>query len=293
MDIPYARFTVAGTHGYRVLVSSSLGDFEAVHLIASRRHAAVEYLTFDGRADREGIEARFGGVGLVSVRFHPAGPSHSPVRPPRNCEALRARDRVGFFTGRIEFHGERGFTGVDLRRARGHAGVVRVRCPPPGPFTWTAGTGTPDVYAHFDDGEFIVGKEAIRHLRALATPDLVDALQLGRLGTGPVPFAAEHRESRGLTSIRRVAAARGPARSLILDRAARTARIGPPAPFAGVATSRACPREWSGTLTAHFPGRTMRLVRRGNRHQVWVLDPDFLDCRKRRIRATGRRGVTW
>src|ERR1700704_4947411 len=62
----HAAFRVQGSHGYRIAVS---GSPRGVVLIASRRHAAAVYLDEGGKADESGIQANFGRLGEISVRF--------------------------------------------------------------------------------------------------------------------------------------------------------------------------------------------------------------------------------
>jgi hypothetical protein len=127
----YARFTVAGTNGYKVLVSTALDGFGAVHVIVSKGHSAVEYLAFDSRSNAEGVQANLAGLGHISFRFHPRAKSRrSALGIPRTClPAGGPRDRLGLFTGNIVFHGEGGFTSVERTRASGDAGTIRMRCP--------------------------------------------------------------------------------------------------------------------------------------------------------------------
>jgi hypothetical protein len=277
----YARFTVAGTHGYKILVSSALDDFGAVHLIVYRGHAAAEYLAFASRANDEEIQANLYGVGHISVHFHPRARSRwTPVGVPRHCSPVgRPKDRRGFFTGSIVFHGEGGYTSVNRLRVRGDAGTIRTRCPPFDPFKALLERKTgPQILARFPHGEFHAGPGAISQTGALGSADLIRSLHLGRLGKGQVGFGAESHEDRKSLIITRVAVARGAAGSLVVDNAARTARLRPPAPFAGQATITGCPRDLRGALTVQFPGRTVHVVQSLARHSVYVLSPAFFEC---------------
>lgn len=279
----YARFIVAGTNGYRILVSTALGDFGAVHVIVYRRHSAVEYLAFESRASAEGIEANLNGLGRISVRFHPRARSRRTALglPPKCSLVARPMVRRGVFSGTIAFHGEGGFTTVDRVRARGDAGTVTTKCPPfhlfkaPEP-----STAVPEIVARIHGGEFYAGSGVIspREVETVDNPDLVRALRLGRLGKGPIDFEAESREGRKTLAITRVAVARGPSSSMDLDDTTRTARIKPPLPFSGEATITGCPRNWRGTLSAHFPGRIMHLPQRAMRHSAAVFSSAFFEC---------------
>lgn len=114
-------------------------------LIMARGHKQVNLALFkgrtvfaartSGRATRHGIEADFGEMGSVSVRFdagpmgkeNDAGGSAGIVADTldrRSGTASRCRGRKpvfeeGVFRGRIRFEGENGFTRIDSRRAAG------------------------------------------------------------------------------------------------------------------------------------------------------------------------------
>ena len=126
---PYSRFQVHGTRGYQILVT---GTPNGVRLIASRRHRAVEYLDPLGQATATGINANFGHLGHIAVKFRSNGkrPTHPPAGELRNCRYVgRNRERLGSFVGRIYFRGERGYTSVQLRGAHGRSGFDRLlRC---------------------------------------------------------------------------------------------------------------------------------------------------------------------
>ena len=263
--VDYAWFTLRGSHGFKILVAKAVGGF-GVRLTASRRHTAVEYETFDvaNRTGREGIEAEFGGRGRVRVTFHPirTGPRPSAIAGLRpNCKDVGgSKDLVGIFTGKIEFRGERGYTRVRVRRARGHAGTTRVRCTNPEPLDPTM--PGPQVISASRESEFTAGSDALRTIRSLDGPDLVSALQLGDLGSDGVPFAAKVREERRLMTIKRVAVARGPAGSLTLGPESRAVTASPPWPFSGAATLSVCgDRAPRGTIEVALPGRTTDVVR--------------------------------
>ncbi len=279
--VPYARFTAKASNGYKILVSSTFGEFGAVRLIAFRKSMATEYSTFDGHADGSEIVAGFRGLGHISVKFHPSSPGPRPFSAASpTCHAVgKSRNMRGTFRGYIYFRGEGGFTKLRIRQARGDAGVTRLRCggpPPLGP----VGKG-PEVVASIPGGEFRVGSDAFDVVRGVSSPDLLGTLQLTPAARKTVPYLAEIREDRRLTSIERIATADGSKESLAVSESGQRAVIQPPSPFTGKANLAMCPREdWSGNLAVQFPGKTMRLTRKGNRHRAFVLAPNAEGCGK-------------
>jgi hypothetical protein len=99
--------TLRGSHGYEVEIESSPSG--KVTLSANKTTGfggfLVEY-TVKGRSDERGLEADFGPLGRIAVHFH----RQRPVL--FGAETVRLE-------GRIEFHGEQGFTSISRRRARG------------------------------------------------------------------------------------------------------------------------------------------------------------------------------
>jgi hypothetical protein len=103
-----------------------------VALTLSKGSGAVIYTT-TGRVSRKGIEADFGALGEVSVRFH--GKLLRRRRPSRRldvfgvpsrgrglgtvCRGRRAQVESGDFRGTIRFEGENGFSGIDASAGRG------------------------------------------------------------------------------------------------------------------------------------------------------------------------------
>ncbi len=263
---PYSRFIVRGTHKFKLIIS---GTPQGVQLIAIRRSEAVQYVTFSGYADGSGLDANFGGLGHIAVRFHPIGRYTSGPLPGQlgKCQPLgRPTERIGNFTGSIEFHGENNFTRVRLHHAQGRAGPSRkLRCPtsrsksvkvPPT-------VEAPSLKAHFRHVSFLAGAGILSELRILKEHDLLDSYLVLPRGPG-VPFAAESRELQRGMLVSRVVMVKGSNSSFMADIGAQTAQIEPPAPFEGMVTLNECPvTEWRGRMSVRFPGKNVRLAPRG------------------------------
>lgn len=262
--LPYGRFVVAGTNGYRVLVA---GTPRAVRLVAWRGHATAQYIATAGRADESGIEASFGRLGSVSVRFRASG--RKAAKPPpgdlQGCRSVgESLDRLGVFVGRIDFRGEHGFTRLRLRRASGRAAPSRtLSCPRKtarGTRKPAVDPRAPRIRAVSFLGSFYVGAGAFSES---GLNDKQLPLGIAKLRPGGVPFSAEVSELRGGLLINRVVVARGPRASFTSDIPQRTGTISPPSPFKGTASLSNCPSpSWRGSLAVSFPGREVRLTQR-------------------------------
>jgi len=106
--------TVKGSHGFEITIRRSA---DTVELTASKEHGSVTYLIDAARTPVDVIEAKFPGLGRVSLRFHPSGKVR---REPAICKGRASIDQPGVFRGTIRFRGERGFTRVVASHVRGH-----------------------------------------------------------------------------------------------------------------------------------------------------------------------------
>ncbi|HEX5712949.1 MAG TPA: hypothetical protein VFX85_06520 [Solirubrobacterales bacterium] len=248
-------------------------------LIGTRGHKQVTLALFkgrtlfaartSGRVTSEGIEAKFGAMGSVSLRFD--AEARSVGRAPgivasisqRRADGARCRGRKqiieeGAFTGRIRFRGENDFARIDSRRA---PGIVQRRfrqvCREDSKRD-SSSIGLPGI----------LGKMRFTTLQAQGRTGgarvhfEADAIDFSRL-LGPeeelgYEFSAlsvEHREGMQLT--RSVSADQG---AFPFDRQTappRAATVTPGKPFTGSAEyvrEKGAPASWSGTLAVRLPG---------------------------------------
>lgn len=106
-----------GSGGYSIDVSRSGRNFTEAYL--NKGPALVVYILRHHHSRGNGIEAKFPGVGRVSVQFHPTGAAQKEPGffPP--CNGGQTVRQAGYFQGLIRLRGERGFTRVHTSRARG------------------------------------------------------------------------------------------------------------------------------------------------------------------------------
>lgn len=116
-----AEFSIRASNGYSISVAGAIGHPEQVprvNLTARNRDGAeVTYLA-PGVATEKRIEASFGALGRISVRFHPDGPPHFAQRA-ENCRGRGELVHDGSFVGTIEFEGEQAYTTLHASRANG------------------------------------------------------------------------------------------------------------------------------------------------------------------------------
>lgn len=120
--IPPSRsmeFKLKGSHGYSISV---LGNGRLVSLTVAKGKSSAVY-TAHGVALGKRIKARFGHLGRLSLRFHPAKPPRLVPLPEGNCHGEGAIVETGMFVGVLTFEGEQGYTGARASRVKGK--VVR------------------------------------------------------------------------------------------------------------------------------------------------------------------------
>ncbi len=256
---------VDSSRGYQALIGTR--GHKQVTLILVKGKTFVEVRT-SGRVTRKGIEARFGELGRISVRFH-AGSADEATgilgladrhRGGSRCHGRKPTYDYGFFSGRIQFRGENGFTHIDSPRA---PGLVRRRyrqvC-----------RQTPKKDSDTTALEGFLGKLRYTTLQAQGRSDgakvffeanAIDFSALLGKGAGVASeftvVTVEHREGMLLT--RKISGMGGEGTFLFSKKGVtpRTATVTAEKPFDGSAeylAANGAPATWTGTLAAHLPG---------------------------------------
>lgn len=256
------EFSAAASNGYRVTVSASPGQNQrpgTIELSATRGAVSATY-TARGPVSAKGFRASFGSLGQINVRFHPSGRTRHK-RLPKPCYRNRppvVSSRLGSFRGTIRFHGELGYTKLDLRSASGGIGD---------PITNTAQRRSCDLHESpkqireelkavtFQarrNGLLFQANRAFGALRS-AYPDP------GQI-SGPVylftAFVSEPRTAHHPATFRD-AFVLGPGSDFTFDSGLTQAILRPPPPFSGSATfTRESSRgyAWDGDLSVSLPG---------------------------------------
>jgi hypothetical protein len=261
-----AEFTLQGSNGFRVTVSGdpAVGGPGSVDLSVRRGNENVVY-SARGRVTPTSMQASFGRLGKVSLRFRPSGKVRR-VRVPRKCLKERppvVTAKLGTFAGSFEFRGERGYTKASTHRVAGAIGDPlantdkELECETP----------VTKAQAKRELQEVVLGA-ADRHahiaFQASRLPVQLSGLKSPAGGSIPAGdrylfwlFASERAER---VSIFRVVAAVGPASDFVFDDALTTATVTPPAPFTGAGSFRRNgdgSTSWTGNLSVPVPGLGM------------------------------------
>lgn len=241
------RFAFPAGHGYRISVeawdSTAILDVSRHH----RRHAGA-FTDYYARARLRGnrIEAGFGSLGAISMRFEPSGRvSRGP--PQRGCRGPdRTTTRLGVFVGSFRFRGEDGYVSADVKRVKGDLLSPRfLECASPAiPSHHLSHHPTKPVSITLLEAGFRQGVDAV-HFYA----------DRGRDHSARYEVFTEH--SEGQLAIGRFAFAIASPLTFATDDALSFASVSPPAPFSGTGSLERNPdgsRTWSGSLAASFPG---------------------------------------
>jgi hypothetical protein len=244
------RFQLAGSHGFRLLVSArsatvTIGVSGGEN--SSRSGSSTTYVS-RGVAGPNGIHASFHQFGRVEVRFHATAPAARGLPPDCFGGTTGAATVPGYFTGKIEFEGQGGYTAVDAHRVRGE-----VVLPPTEQCPLVAGGANPlveDLNAELPPANTRMTLSALD--KAGTGGLLFVARRAGKTG-----FYAERFGTVGRVGLLSLAYALGPRSSFTSDPQVSYGTVHPPAPFTGSATLRRVAggaRSWTGTLAATFPG---------------------------------------
>ena len=230
---PTSRFVLETSNGYSVGI---VGSGRRVGLSVYGHRAFARYAV-RGRVSSRRIEAEFGQLGRLSVRFEATETIR--LRPPRICKGRVRVVRRGFFVGTIEFEGENGYTQLSRRRVPGSTSTHPPRyCGQP------RGAGG-------DPSDEAFGFPV---LAAFSTQPWTYFIAIGgEYGQ----FAAVIAEARESMRIWRAVFGVGGPRSFDLAGDLSAATVRPPKPFNGEASFRRNAdgsTSWSSSLSASFPG---------------------------------------
>jgi hypothetical protein len=239
-----ATFELQASNGYRVSVTA-FGQ-QGTELFAEKGNAAATYEVKGGLTADNGIEAKFPGVGRVSVKFKPSGPARKVHR--RDCKGRDELVRRGVFRGTIGFEGEGGFTKVEAGSARGT--VLES-------FKQVCNVGSGGVHI---DSEFSLLAAAAKHgsedLDFSASTLVSHSKPKFAIATIDVNLGSERHGmsvNKSVSSLAHVNLLKltGP------DGRLQSALVTPPPPFTGTGSFELTSKTsatWTGTLSVEFPG---------------------------------------
>jgi len=244
------RFQLAGTHGYRLLVSARAATVTigVTHGSSTPHSGSSTTYVARGTAGPNGIHASFRRFGRVDVKFHPTAGAVRGLPPDCFGGTTGAATIPGYFTGAVEFRGQGGYTVGHARRVKGE-----VVLPPTEQCPLVAGGANPLLE---DPSAQLPPAQTRMTLSALDKAGTGGLLFVARRA-GKTGFYAERFETVGRIGLLSYDYALGPRSSFTSDPKVSFGSVHPPKPFVGSATLRRGPhgeRSWTGDLAATFPG---------------------------------------
>jgi hypothetical protein len=243
------RFQLAGSHGYRILVSARLTTVTigVERGNTSRSGSSTTYVA-RGVSGQNGIHANFHQFGRLDLTFHATAPAARGL--PSECigGTTEAATLPGYFTGTIDFEGQGGYTSVHSHRVGGE-----VVLPPTEQCPLVAGGANPLLE---DPSAELPPSNTRMTLSALDKSGTGGLLFVARR-EGKTGFYVERWDTLGRIGLLNIGYAVGPQSSFASNPQVSFGTVRPPSPFSGSATlARAAGgrRTWTGTLAAVFPG---------------------------------------
>lgn len=249
---------VHGSHGY--LISVTNGEARRRVVLTARKGGSRAVYSVHGRATGDRIEADFGKLGRISVRFKPSSQKPKRLRVPRHCKGRPTTVQAGRFVGAIRFDGEEGFSSVAVTSAKGavaskHKLVCTERARPrPAAARRSSRAKRP----YFIGKEFVAA--AVDHDHSVFMDTINTSSSEEATPDGFTLGEAAVTERRGRIVIGRLAEIDtevDPVQASQLGVQPVTATVTPPAPLEGTGSfveTPGSPPSWSGDLRVRLPG---------------------------------------
>jgi hypothetical protein len=243
------RLQLAGSHGYRILVSARLATVTiGVEKGNTSRSGTSTTYVARGVSGPNGIHANFHQFGSVDLTFHATADAVRGLPPDCFGGTTGAATVPGYFTGTLDFEGQDGYTAVRSHRIRGE-----VVLPPTEQCPLVAGGANP----LFEDPAAELPPANTRMTLSAFDKAGTGGLYFVARREGKTGFYAERFGTVGRIGLLSIAYSVGPKSSFSSNPQVSYGTVRPPAPFSGSATLSRGPggkRSWTGTLAATFPG---------------------------------------
>jgi hypothetical protein len=243
-----------GNFGQTVFLTVETGALGSGKQVAESTYVA------HGTVTESRLQASFGALGELSMRFRPA-PGRSWEKPDRNCRGLgQFMVRRGVWEGLLHFRGEGGYLSLDVHRVKGTVETIAPKCrgeasaESPNRDATAAEPRSQDLVR--PSQESFLGKE-VPVLQSRWREGVRAAELVGGAGREGSNFFVATEEARGSIAIFRGARAEGDPDAVSADNALTRADLKPPSPFHGSGHYRAAAdggKTWSGDLSVSFPG---------------------------------------
>ena len=245
------KFQFTATDGHKITV----GGYDATAVLtvaksdpASGRHAWSTYVA-RGKVSPTAIQAGFGGLGRVDMRFHQSGAVTYGKRHRHCLGADRYTIRRGVFVGSVRFRGEGGYVSTQVHRVKGKVVTPRfLRCFDSLFEELEGGGGAPHAKK-----ERPKVTRLYSFLRSGLTAVFFEANERG----GKAGFLAEMEQTVGSLGVFRGVSVRASPATFAFDSALSSAGVTPPAPFSGSGSFQRAPngaKNLTGSLAVSFPG---------------------------------------
>jgi hypothetical protein len=243
------RFQLDGSHGYRLQISARAATVTIGVSRGDTPHAgsSTTYVA-RGTAGQNGIYANFHQFGRINMKFHATAEAVRGLPPDCFGGTTGAATIPGYFTGTIEFEGQKGYTAVSSHRVRGE-----VVLPPTEQCPLVAGGANPLV----EDPSAELPPAKTRMTLLAQEKSGTGGLLFVAKRAGKTGFYAESFTTVGRIGLLSYAYALGPRSSFTSDPQVSHGVVKPPKPFVGTGTLERGThgkRSWTGTLAATFPG---------------------------------------
>jgi len=241
-------FRLTGSNGYRITVAS---QGATAFLSATqpggprRRQVASSTYIARGKVSPAAIDASFGDLGKVAMRFHPSG-TVTHGKPRRGCRGPdRFTIRSGVFIGTLRFRGEDGYTSVEAHRVKGKVTT---------PLSLSCAGGFSEAGSRPKAGQ----GNAKRTTLFAGWHSGVKAMYFEAIAQhGKARFLAATEQTEGSLAIYRFASALASPLTFAFGSTLGFASITPPPPFSGTGSLQRNAdgsRAWTGSLAVSFPG---------------------------------------
>lgn len=245
------RFQFTSSDGYKITV----GGYDATAALtvakSNASHGGRVWSTYvaRGKVDSTAIQADFGALGHVDMRFQPSGPITYGKRHSHCVGADRYTIRPGVFVGSARFRGEGGYVSAKVHRVKGKVVTPRfLRC-----------FGSLFEELERGGGHQHGAKERpkVTRLYSFLRSGLTAMFFAANERGGKAGFVAEMEQTIGSVGVFRGAIVRASPATFAFDDALSSAGVTPPAPFSGSGSFQRGPtgaKSLTGSLAVSFPG---------------------------------------
>jgi hypothetical protein len=254
------KFQFPAGNGYKMTV----GGYDATAVINASKPTGANGRAWStyiarGKVSPTAIDAGFGALGRVDMRFHPSAAVTYGKRHKHCIGADRYTIQPGVFVGSLRFRGEGGYTSANVHRVKGKVVTPRfLKC----------------LDSLFEEFEQLPHpkppkrKPKVTRLSAFTRSGLTAMLFGASERAGKAGYLAEIEQTIGSLGIFRGVFVHGSPATFAFDNALSFAGVTPPPPFSGSGSFQREPtggKSWTGSLAVSFPGAP----------NVSLIDPRF------------------